>query len=220
MAAKLACKETVILTDDEEPVTRNVFENAFSWALSGYPSSEYARSRNYRGKELAKNTLLYIFVAGHGSSVMDLDGDEIDGKDEVYVCSDGLIYDDWIRKMLQNVPSGVTVVLMFDCCSSGTICDLGFVCNLQNNRVVTRKGVVLSPANKISADVLCLSACNDGSVTFENEVGGLFTTALLGIVKRGKLKIVDIFNNMPDMKHQMIISTNKVTKFGNLVVTV
>ena len=73
--------------------------------------------------------LLLFFFAGHGSQLPDQDGDEIDGMDETLIPFDSMtrkgepndIRDDvvheWIAAANQFTPH---VVMMFDCCSSGT----------------------------------------------------------------------------------------------------
>lgn len=73
--------------------------------------------------------LLFVSFAGHGSQVLDLDGDELDGLDETIVPIDPVdadgkrqdIRDDEIADFIRRA-NAVTddVVLVFDCCNSGT----------------------------------------------------------------------------------------------------
>lgn len=65
--------------------------------------------------------ILVVHYSGHGTYVKDRDGDESDGYDEALYLYDGVLIDDDIRDILDKIPEGVTVVLMFDCCYSGTI---------------------------------------------------------------------------------------------------
>ena len=51
----------------------------------------------------------------------DKDGDEADGYDEALYLYDGVLIDDDIKDILDKIPEGVTVILIFDCCYSGTI---------------------------------------------------------------------------------------------------
>jgi hypothetical protein len=69
--------------------------------------------------------ILTFFYAGHGSQVRDRDGDELeDGLDEILCpCDmnwDDPLTDDIIHSYLVRVPQGVTMVIVFDCCFSGT----------------------------------------------------------------------------------------------------
>jgi hypothetical protein len=77
----------------------------------------------------APGDLLLVYFAGHGSQVLDLDGDELDGLDETLVPIDPVdeqgrrrdIRDDEISAFIRKA-NAVTddVVLVFDCCNSGT----------------------------------------------------------------------------------------------------
>jgi hypothetical protein len=66
-----------------------------------------------------------FFYAGHGSQVRDRNGDELDdGLDEI-LCPHDLnwddpLTDDIIHSYLVRVLQGVTMVIVFDCCFSGT----------------------------------------------------------------------------------------------------
>lgn len=74
---------------------------------------------------------LYVHYSGHGSQVPDEDGDEKDGFDEILVPMDfdgknpkSYITDDELRmEFFDQIPKGVDVTAVFDCCHSGTISD-------------------------------------------------------------------------------------------------
>jgi hypothetical protein len=68
---------------------------------------------------------LTVYYSGHGSQVADRSGDEADGKDEVMVFDDGYVVDDTLADMLKkNCTGRCRVVLISDCCRSGTIWDI------------------------------------------------------------------------------------------------
>jgi hypothetical protein len=81
-------------------------------------------------RDTQKGDVVFIHYSGHGSPVLDLDGDEIDGLDEAIVPSDYVsrhdgsrnITDDTIGALLMRLrarqPASVT--LTFDSCYSGT----------------------------------------------------------------------------------------------------
>lgn len=83
---------------------------------------------------------LFVHYSGHGSQVKDKTGDEVDGMDEVLVPVDydssGMITDDTLFQLLiSNLPKGVHLVLLFDCCHSGSILDLPFMFSATNENV-------------------------------------------------------------------------------------
>lgn len=68
---------------------------------------------------------ILIYFSGHGGQMPDLDGDEDDKMDELYVFKDGYVVDDTLFKLLQLHKNPKSqCVLLSDCCHSGTIWDL------------------------------------------------------------------------------------------------
>ncbi len=78
-------------------------------------------------RKLMPGDVGFITYSGHGTWVPDIDGDEPDGRDEAFVPYDttddgqNLIIDDEMGVMLADVPTGSHLVLLTDCCHSGTI---------------------------------------------------------------------------------------------------
>ncbi|MEM7336044.1 MAG: caspase family protein [Chloroflexota bacterium] len=76
----------------------------------------------------AGDVLVYTF-AGHGTYVVDQDGDEADGFDEAqcpfyekpYESTDQLILDDELRALFAQLPSDVHLTMVSDSCHSGTV---------------------------------------------------------------------------------------------------
>lgn len=65
--------------------------------------------------------VLAFTYSGHGTSVVDKDSDEIDGKDEAICLYDGNLLDDEIRIILNKLPEGVKLTFVSDSCFSGTV---------------------------------------------------------------------------------------------------
>lgn len=59
--------------------------------------------------------------SGHGTHVLDRDGDEINGRDEALCMYNGLIIDDEIRGIFQGFHKDANLWIITDCCHSGTI---------------------------------------------------------------------------------------------------
>ena len=71
-----------------------------------------------------KGDVLLLHYSGHGSNVPDDNGDEADHRDEI-LCPTNLdwedpLRDDWLRKTLNKLRSGVSLTVIMDCCHSGT----------------------------------------------------------------------------------------------------
>jgi hypothetical protein len=67
-----------------------------------------------------------FYYSGHGSQVVDTDGDEIDGLDEI-LCPHDIdfakkfyISDDDLRGIFAKLPEGMNLEVILDCCHSGT----------------------------------------------------------------------------------------------------
>ncbi|MCC3159008.1 caspase family protein [Hymenobacter sp. 15J16-1T3B] len=69
--------------------------------------------------------VLVLQYSGHGTTLPDLDGDELDGVDEALCPYDydagAYLLDDDLRQLFDALPAGVNLTCFFDCCHSGTI---------------------------------------------------------------------------------------------------
>ncbi|MEI6639111.1 MAG: caspase family protein [Chlorobium sp.] len=95
-----------ILTDAR--ATRGTIMSGLKWLTTGAKSGD----------------LLIFHYSGHGSQVIDVEGDEPDGKDET-ICphdfaSAGMIKDDDLRQAFANLPAGVNLDVILDSCHSGS----------------------------------------------------------------------------------------------------
>lgn len=73
-----------------------------------------------------KNETVIIYYSGHGTQVPDLDGDELDGLDEVLCPHDfnwkKTFTDDILSSLIiTNAKENSNIYLVFDCCHSGTL---------------------------------------------------------------------------------------------------
>ena len=64
---------------------------------------------------------LVITYSGHGTTTLDTNGDELNGKDECICLYDGNMLDDEIRAIFNRLPSGVKLTFISDSCFSGTV---------------------------------------------------------------------------------------------------
>ena len=68
-----------------------------------------------------KDDEILITFSGHGTSVPDRDGDELNGRDEALCLYDKLVIDDEIYYILKRASDDVHITFIADNCHSGTI---------------------------------------------------------------------------------------------------
>lgn len=122
----------------------------------------------------ASSSEIWIHYSGHGTYVSDTNGDETDSRDEAIVPSDvntnGVITDDQLLTIFSQ--SKCLTYLMFDCCHSGSICDLqwrfeyipqrgNFLRYNESRRVLSNPNIVMISGcrdNQTSADAYNIEA--------------------------------------------------------------
>lgn len=131
----------------------------------------------------ANLTEIWIHYSGHGSTVIDRNNDESDNLDEVIVPTDfrtaGFITDDEIFDVLKRMSRNCRIILGFDSCHSGTICDLQYGVQTNGTRSIVSRKVLSNP------NIYCFSGCRDSQLseeiynTIEARNSGAFTTVFL-----------------------------------------
>ena len=132
----------------------------------------------------ANLTEIWFHYSGHGSRIRDVNGDEADGLDEVIVPLDftktGVITDDDLFNIIKDVKC--RLVMIFDSCNSGSICDLQYMFEFDGTTLVKSKDtskVIVNP------QVYVLSGCKDVQTSadiysLDQQQGvGAFTDSLL-----------------------------------------
>ena len=116
--------------------------------------------------ELDEDDFLFIFMSGHGSTIMDINGDESDDKDELFLPQDweiNKITDDLMKTILKDLKC--RTFIMFDCCNSGTMCDLKYTYDIKNLEL--RNNL---KTEDMKNDIICLSSSGENKNTFEKFV--------------------------------------------------
>lgn len=180
--------------------------------------------------ELNDDDELCVYYSGHGSGVLDNNNDETDGRDEIIVPIDiiesGSIRDDDICNIL--VSAKCSVMLFFDCCNSGTVCDLPWKFSMDGeNKNLIRSYEVLNNQTEgpmvklIGKDIYMMSGCRDNqsaSGVGDYEYGmnrGAFSVALTECIRFNKhnvslLKLyMDVCTCMGEMEQKPIFSSTK-----------
>jgi hypothetical protein len=152
---------------------------------------------------LAKNSSslkeLWIHYSGHGSQIKNKDGTEVSGYDSILVPIDyktkGYILDTDILEIIKTIKC--RTILLFDCCHSGTICDLPwcFVYSSQNtySRIQNNNVIISNP------NIFMFSGCKDmqtSADTFNKESDlyiGAFTNAFITCLRNNRHNIQYIY---------------------------
>ena len=135
-------------------------------------------------KFILQNTTsdLTIFYTGHGSQLRDKSGDEADGYDEVMVFDDGYVVDDELANYIVKYAHGQRIVLLTDCCHSGSIWDI--------QSILARK-------EDVSPNIISISASMDNETSkqtkFESKDQGIFTYYFWNTFQQNpKISIIDM----------------------------
>ena len=126
-----------------------------------------------------ENDILYFHYSGHGSNIIDKNGEELDGKDETIVSKDlQNITDDELISIIRNkLPKNRTLIAVFDSCHSGTVLDLKYNIEYQTLQISDN-----TKYTDIDPNIIMISGCRDSQFSQEcltsTGVNGLLTWAL------------------------------------------
>jgi hypothetical protein len=155
---------------------------------------------------------VWIHYSGHGCSIKDRDGDEIDGKDECIVPADyaynGVITDDLIKKVLRYFNKNTKVTCVFDCCHSGTIGDLKYkhTYNPLDKKLISEEE---NKDSKCKSNILLLSGCMDSQTSADaynvrgmRQFSGAMTSCLLSAMLKSSnvLSVLEIVTELLQQK--------------------
>ena len=107
---------------------------------------------------------LTIFYTGHGCSIKDKNSEESDGTDEVMLFDNGYVVDDELASYLANYAHGQRIILLSDCCHSGSMWDIQSM---------------LSAKKQVASNIMSISAAKDDQTAKQTKVNakdqGIFT---------------------------------------------
>lgn len=150
-----------------------------------------------------------LTYSGHGGRVPDRDGDEIDKYDETWCLFDGQMLDDEIYTLLCGFRPGVNIIVISDSCHSGTVTRVfgdGYapvpsgrrdsiksmpdsvamdVYKSTGSWYDNQRKYLRSVSTEPQGPILLLSGCMENQYSYDGEVNGAFTTALLQVWSNG-----------------------------------
>lgn len=131
----------------------------------------------------------FVFAySGHGSRPVDVNGDEADGYDEALFLYDsdtlGGWKDDYLRNIIDAIPSGVKVTIVIEACYSGTV-----------TRHLRNKGITEEDMREI---LIASSADNESSWPDFWTKRGVFSNALIKALQASgnKVTVQVLFNRI------------------------
>jgi hypothetical protein len=138
--------------------------------------------------------ILWIHYSGHGTQIRDTNADEFDRLDECIVPCNfntvGVITDDEIFSIIRNAKC--QLMMCFDSCNSGTVCDLQYSMNYNNGFLAKSMNNTRSVAN---SRIIMMSGCRDPQTSadaYDNVAKrgvGAFTYTLLETLRANDHKI-------------------------------
>jgi hypothetical protein len=158
-------------------------------------------------EQLAAGDIFFVTFSGHGGRVDDLNSEEPDQKDETWVAYDRQVADDELFHALSRFAPGVRVVVASDSCHSGSVHIVGpslpegakaMPKNIEAAEQVARGPLYEEiqrtvpdaglSVQRLSADVLLLSACADDELAFVGPRHSVFTAVLLRVWDKGRFQ--------------------------------
>lgn len=123
------------------------------------------------GEKCGPDDTFVFYYSGHGTNMRDQSGDEEDGQDEAFCFVDeaGQINyescmndDDFAKMITEAIPAGTRMLVLTDCCHSGTICDFDAKKSIWRNR-----------------RAVSITGCLDGQTSGDIGRGGIFTHSMM-----------------------------------------
>jgi len=132
---------------------------------------------------------LWIHYSGHGSQIPDFNKDEAGGYDSILVPVDyrtrGFIVDDDLLNIIKN--SKCRTVILTDSCHSGTVFDLPYSYEFQNNNIFSR--TLNNNINISNPNIFMFSGCKDTQTSADtynsdtSQAVGAFTDAFIACLR-------------------------------------
>lgn len=144
--------------------------------------------------ESANLSEIWFHYSGHGSQVYDITSKIKEGLEEVIVPVDyeraGFIIDNEIFNILQNAKC--KVILIFDCCHSGTVCDLEWSFEYKDGKLIKYQ---IDDKEIANPNIFCFSGCKDSQTSAdaycpeEKMSVGAFTDTFLHCLKDNRYNV-------------------------------
>jgi hypothetical protein len=151
---------------------------------------------------------VWIHYSGHGTHIRDLNGDELDKRDECLVPSNyktaGFLVDDVVNSVLSQFNPKTKVICIFDCCHSATIADTKF--SWEGNT----RFAIENMRCRIPGKIITLSGCLDNQVAADAfnvlktmKFEGAMTSCLLMTLKENRAYHRNVFTVLDVLRQKL-----------------
>lgn len=140
-----------------------------------------------------KGDTLFFYYSGHGVQLPNPNGTSFD--EAIYTIDGQTITDEDFFNLIANKTNGATLIMIFDCCHSGDMCDLIHNARYDGKQV----GYWSQPTKELNDNIYVFSGCLDYQTssdasfikpeTNQNICDGAFTYYLLQTLKANNYKI-------------------------------
>lgn len=155
-----------------------------------------------------KLDFVWIHYSGHGSYMADTGRDELDGRDECLVPSDyaigNFVTDDQLQRIFSKFNPATRIVCVFDCCHSGTMCDVKYA--WESEREVYVENITCNVRSKM----ITLSGCLDSQTSADayNILGdsknvGALTSCMLLVLLEDPSARTDVFKLLSQLRKKL-----------------
>jgi len=181
---------------DAMPTKTNML-SAFRWLTQG----------------AANGDEMFLHYSGHGGQQRDANHDEIGGKDDTLIPCDfqtngQIIDDDLYALLVDNLPKGCRMWVVFDCCHSGTALDLPFKLSMAENGrsaqcTKTRSRRAKTGHERSKAEVVMLSGCKDSQTSADVSAGAMGVEEAAGAMTTAFRHTISPTTNCDDLLIRM-----------------
>lgn len=164
---------------------------------------------------IPKNSILLLYISGHGYQMIDKSGDEIDNMDEyIRVNNSIIIIDDQIKlEIIDKIDDTIQVIAICDTCHSGSMFDLDYQwCSR------TRKWILDTKRKLLDKNIISIGACKDNQL--ENcDIGNIGYGGALTVhlIDNNYLSLLLNYDNSPTNLYKVSDGLSKILQSFNQI---
>jgi len=143
---------------------------------------------------------IWVHYSGHGSQLQVQNSKTREIIVPSNYLEEGVIQDDELLTKIEKISANCRAILVFDCCHSGSICDMPWTFDYTSSNTVTRTQT--SQIVMENQQIYVLSGCRDNQTSADSEndlyqPSGAFTSAFIECLRESQhhIDIMDLYKN-------------------------